>query len=656
MSNLIGHNAYRILGLDSSVNQKEILKRYKEIINRLKIDDYPKYDLDVNLPDKFRTEESVNDALKRLQNVKNNLIEYFFWFDIADTVDENALNYLQYDDTTSYDQAILIWKNASETENSTGLFYKKNLAVLYCLMLLKQKKAIMEKLEPRTSLLREVLPDKPIENYARWTSPSDNSSKESIQQEAEPEKTIINKELKEKEYDINEENNVYLKESLTNWKEIVDSDKFWITFEKRYGMNNDQVINADVIRDFRENIIKYISDIYYDLYSQYKNTKYVKDFQDVFGTIGEKTEKNLLKPIHQSIYDTIEKLDKIDLDEDDDSNEGKAGKIDYECDNCGKISIKLSTTSFDYDDGSILCEECHKIMGKEWQKKIDSEKTVEGSSKKIRQIQKVIIELESQLDQLHDIGLYENDQSKVVRDHVAEAITRASVMIHNKAFMRTKSMELLDLAIKFSGTKSMKDELESDLNKLRESIVDREQNTFGFKMGGFLRKKDLTVKDDFIEYNRTKIYYKDVISVSYYLKDADFTFSVISSKDKIILKFNERSHWEKVVNHAVPIIVPLVVDKLVKLIFEKDQTISIEKIKFDKKGFHHSIFLRGIESVLWDDRVYPAELREGDAVLYKIKNNIVKEFAFVSMASPNAVIIPELVKTCFNEYHMHNQT
>ena len=32
----------------------------------------------------LRTEESVNDALKRLQNTKNGIKEYFFWFQISD--------------------------------------------------------------------------------------------------------------------------------------------------------------------------------------------------------------------------------------------------------------------------------------------------------------------------------------------------------------------------------------------------------------------------------------------------------------------------------------------------------------------------------------------------------------------------------------------
>ena len=133
MSNFLINNAYRILGLDGSANQKTILKRSKEIINRLNIDDYPEYDLDIDLSEKFRTEESVNDALKRLQNMKNNLHEYFFWFNIADTVDEDAFSHLQYGDSKSIDDALEIWKNASDTENSIGLHYKKNISILYCL-------------------------------------------------------------------------------------------------------------------------------------------------------------------------------------------------------------------------------------------------------------------------------------------------------------------------------------------------------------------------------------------------------------------------------------------------------------------------------------------------------------------------------------------
>src|SRR3989338_6844748 len=95
MTNLIENNAYRILGLDVNANQKDILKRYKEIINRLKIEDYPEYDLDLNLPKNLRNETSVNDALKRLQSQKSNIKEYFFWFQINDSIDKKALKSIQ---------------------------------------------------------------------------------------------------------------------------------------------------------------------------------------------------------------------------------------------------------------------------------------------------------------------------------------------------------------------------------------------------------------------------------------------------------------------------------------------------------------------------------------------------------------------------------
>src|SRR5690606_37822303 len=161
-------------------------------------------------------------------------------------------------------------------------------------------------------------------------------------------------------------------------------------------------------------IVKHISDIYHDLYLQHGNKKYVKDFQDVFGTLGEKTEENLLKPIHQSIYDTIKKLNKIDLKENEDLGEEESIEADIECDNC-KISLNQKLHK-NYDDGSVLCIECHTNIGKEWKKRIKEEATVEGSAKTILQIKRLIAKLESQLDQLREIGLYEDEQSKVVRD------------------------------------------------------------------------------------------------------------------------------------------------------------------------------------------------------------------------------------------------
>jgi hypothetical protein len=450
---------------------------------------------------------------------------------------------------------------------------------------------------------------------------------------------------------LNEENDIYLKESISNWKEIINSDKFWSAFEKSYAVNYDQTINSDRIIDFRENIVKYISDIYHDLYLQHGNKKYVKDFQDIFGTLGDKTKENLLKPIHQSIYDTIKKLEKISLDKNDDIDEDEIIETDNVCDNCGK---PVSQYVKKYDDDSVLCQECYVDVGKEWKKRIKEEKTVEGSTKIILKVKRITTKLELQLDQLREIGLYDDEQSKVVRDHVAEAIRGISIIIHNEAHMKAKSIELLDLAKKIAGTESFKEKSETDMKTIKEFIKIDDDDTMSFTMGGFLRKKELIIKNTFIEYNRKKIYYKDVISVSYYNNDDEYIISINSFKDKIKTTFRNWDNFNKVVGRVDSYVESIIVDKLVKLIFEEDETVTIGKINFDKNGFHSSKLFRG-KSVMWEDDLFPSQINQGWAILFENKDNQAKQFATIPLKESNAAILPSLVDTCFKEYHSRNQ-
>ena len=271
MPNIIENNAYRILGLDISSSQKDILKRYKEIINRLKIDDHPNYDVDIKLPKGYRNESTVSDALKRLQSLKSNLKENFFWFQISDNIDEKALKYLQ---DKKIPDAIQIWKKAS-TNNSASYFYKKNLALLYCLLLLE-----------------------------------DNNS-------------------------------AYLKDSLSLWYEIINSEKFWDLFLKKYKDNNEQTVSSEILLGFKNNAVKYLSDIYTDLYKVHKDNSYIKDFQKIFGTHGERTEKWLLQPIYQLLYENIEKLQNIKITEDKEVSEKDLININKIVDS---IKIELNIT------------------------------------------------------------------------------------------------------------------------------------------------------------------------------------------------------------------------------------------------------------------------------------------------------------------------
>src|ERR1035441_3937481 len=109
MSQTLKNNAYHILGLDTSASEKDILKRSKEIVNRLKADDVPIFDLDIGLFKDFRTEDAVKDALQQLQAPKKRIKDYFFWFQISDSIDEQVLGLFKLKD---YLNAIRAWENA----------------------------------------------------------------------------------------------------------------------------------------------------------------------------------------------------------------------------------------------------------------------------------------------------------------------------------------------------------------------------------------------------------------------------------------------------------------------------------------------------------------------------------------------------------------
>lgn len=545
MSNLIEHNAYRIFGLDNSSNQKDILKRYNEIINRLKIDDHPEYDLDINLPSKLRTEESVNDSLKRLQNVKNNIKEYFFWFQIADTVDEKALTYLKNKD---FSEAILTWKSASDTNNSTSLFYKKNLTLLYCLMLLQ------------------------------------------------------------------EQNSTYLKESLSNWHEIVNSDKFWIMFTKSYGLNNEQASSTELISEFKKNVVKHISDIYTNLCRQHKNPKYVKDFQEIFGTHGNETEKSLLQPIYNSIYDGIEELKKIKISEDEEVHE---------------------------DD--------------------------------ITRINDIINSLGLHFDKLRKMGLYDDIQSKVVRDHAADTIRLISVLLYNNSTLLDDSIKLINIAIHFCGTESLKNKLETDLEQIRKNISEDDENSIALEIPGTFSSKPSVFKSRFVEYGNKKLFYKDITRISYHAVNSSinfiptsqsYDFMIASDKEKISLSFSsvlyignkeKKDTWMKLIGLCEHLIEPLLVQQIVRRIFEKGETVVIGKVEFDKNGYSRSKFWGGKECVLWSDTIYVPQFNEGNVILFKNKDGVAKNFDSISMETPNAVVLSELLKACINEYAMCHQ-
>lgn len=543
MPDIIRNNAYRILGLDGNANQRDIMRRYREITSRLKIDDHPRYDLDLNMPDSFRTESSVDDALKKLQNRRSGLTEYFFWFSISDTVDEEAFEHLRHGDATSYGRAAQIWKNHPRTENSTGLSYKRNLAILYCLSM------------------------------------------------------------------FNEENDTVLRESVLIWKAIVGSDKFWASFRKKYEMINDQKVHVGAMIDLKKNIATDISDIHYGLYAHHDNMKYVKEFHDVFGTFGPKTEKHLLKPIYQSVYGAIKKLKDVG-DGNDSLGDGGLG-------------------------GGILGD----------------------GGRKIAWVDEAVEQLELRVKQLRGLGLYDSDQMMVVRDHAAEAIGRASTMVHNEMHMREKSIELYNLAMNIAATAGMRKLVEHYANTVAEHITEDGEDPLVIEVtnrkDGFTYREYFTVKETFIECGTAKIYYKNVDAVMCSGTKSDYVFKITSNNDHVGIKTPDRLLFDKLIERVLPLAAPYLIDRLVKRVFEKHAPILMGDVLFDAIGYHRR---DGSGSVLWSsDIIYVPDVTDNEITLHENKNGEPRRFVTVSRQEPNAIIIPELIGVCRREYHNRNR-
>ncbi len=123
MSKLFSHNAYNILGLDSSATQKEITRQAKKLAATLGIEEDVHLAGDIDVICKpARTEIAVKHAAERLNSPTKRVQEYFFWFEVDTKDDEHALDLLR---ANRYDEALELWQARTE-KSPTAL---RNLAI-----------------------------------------------------------------------------------------------------------------------------------------------------------------------------------------------------------------------------------------------------------------------------------------------------------------------------------------------------------------------------------------------------------------------------------------------------------------------------------------------------------------------------------------------
>lgn len=370
-------------------------------------------------------------------------------------------------------------------------------------------------------------------------------------------------------------------------------------------------------------------------------------------------EKNSQKEIIDLIYSQIVELNQIDFIETEEDVESDED-IEDKCDNCETEDAKQY---YDFSNGSVLCDVCYKKIGKKWQKDIDEyEGEVESIKTKIITVNELVSSLELNLNKLKKSGMSEIKINEI-KDLVAWAIREISIKIHNDTDGFEESINLLKIAIKVVYSNELKKSLEEDLKQIKANARDNDFDAYLLEIPG--NSKNLIFKNQCLEYGKKKIFYKDIVEISFNAVNNSinfipttqkYNFYIASETEDIDFSFSSFMHiggekrkeaWTSLIGLYENLIEPILVERLVKKIFKKKEVVQIGKITFDKDGYHRSKFFGGIESTFWEDTLYSPKFSSGEVIVY---NNDGGHFETISMEVSNAVVIPELIAHCKGYY------
>jgi len=202
----------------------------------------------------------------------------------------------------------------------------------------------------------------------------------------------------------------HLSQSITYWKDLVLSDKFWAYFVKVYALNDEVGTSGAALADFRNSVTDVLSDFYTEISQNKGDNSFYALFSQAFGVKGQKMQRDVLSPIYEAINDASEKLRNLNISED-----------------------------------NIVSPQ--EIMA-------------------LKRLTKII---QSNLDKLKELGLYSDSQSKTMRDKAAEALRTVALDLYNNLNESEKPVALLNIASKIAGTPGTVSKINKDVDTLREN-------------------------------------------------------------------------------------------------------------------------------------------------------------------------------------------
>ena len=234
------------------------------------------------------------------------------------------------------------------------------------------------------------------------------------------------------------------KGAMEIFHEIITNDAFWKTFEKEFQLFDDLSTDLWLIEEFRNDLGKNLSDIFYDISKKVGISIIAKDFAEKFHI-----QWNLVYTQVQELCLSLEK---------------QADEIQEQLKKWG-VSEFISEVS----EGFIIVA------------------SLDIATKRIRKT----------LHEIDCLGAYDDSRVKVVRDVIAKTIRASSVRIHNDFGKSKEAMDLLTFSIEICGTDWLKHGLAHDRIELSKLI---ESSTDAIKRGGRSWKMDPVGGGDLIRY------------------------------------------------------------------------------------------------------------------------------------------------------------
>lgn len=223
-----------------------------------------------------------------------------------------------------------------------------------------------------------------------------------------------------------------------------------------------------------------------------------------------------------------------------------------------------------------------------------------------------------------------------------------------------------DLRIKFfkDSVKVAKEQKLKKIIKINKEDLKDEEEIVKIDASGFFSNKEVIFKETYLEYGKKKVPYGEIKTVSYLVtkhsingipSGTDYQFWLNSEEESISLKL-KNEEWEKIVDISRQFIEPLLIQKIIHQIFEKEEEYNIRNVTLNKAGYSRDKFFGGIDEVLWKDNIFTPGYDQGKILLYKEKNGKGKSFAQIPMSTANSVLLPKLLEVCVAYFHHYKKS